>query len=55
MAEDAPVVEVRKVRIEYEIAPPNVPAAGQSNIDPAALEQFVLAVLAKNSLSRSSL
>lgn len=49
------VVEVRKVRIEYEITVPNVPAVQQPNIDPAALERFVLAVMAKNQMRASSL
>ena len=55
MADEPQVVEVRKVRIEYEITVPNVPAVQQPNIDPAALERFVLAVMAKSSLSRTSL
>lgn len=50
----APIVETRKVVIQYTINAPNV-ATPTAGVDPAALERFILAVMSKNSLGRTPL
>jgi hypothetical protein len=51
---DIPIVEVRKVRIEYEIAPPVVQSA-QPMLDAASLERFIIGVIGKAGSNRTPL
>ena len=51
---DIPIVETRRVRIEYEIAPPVVQSP-QPMLDAAALERFILGVIAKRGSNRTPL